>query len=267
MTEDGNSDGVLKRKLDDVTAVAPAVEANEPSPVLPPPASAITTNEEEILVGQPYRGVLPRRVDALDHGCLVISQGSVVDFRGDAIVNAANRGCLGGGGVDGAINDAGGYRLEEARRELPVLRPYVRCETGDAKVTIGGDLHVAHVIHAVGPDYRSCESDEAGDKLLVSAFKASMQAAAKLGAATVAFSLISAAIFRGDRPLRTVLSLAIRAVREEAYPHLHEVHLVAFTITEIRALLVCAQEALGSVTYDPGREEDAGELDPQTQLH
>ena len=58
----------------------------------------------------------------------------------DAIVNAANEGSVGGGGIDGEVNYRGGYVLEEARRALPLNGSYKRCETGDAKITVAGDL-------------------------------------------------------------------------------------------------------------------------------
>ena len=70
---------------------------------------------------------------------LVISRGSVVEWshntQSSAIVNAANEGCLGGGGVDGAIGDAGGDVLFEDRMNLPQLQPGVRCQTGSAVMT------------------------------------------------------------------------------------------------------------------------------------
>ena len=126
-----------------------------------------------------YLGVIPRDiVDLPRGGKLVVSQGSVVDFQGDAIVNAANQGCLGGGGVDGAISRAGGPELFRARQRLPVLRlartaarSEIRCNTGDAVVTTaGGSLHSKWVIHAVGPNFRGYEHRLAmGRQLLFSA--------------------------------------------------------------------------------------------------
>jgi hypothetical protein len=71
---------------------------------------------------------------------LYIARGSVVDADCTAIVNAANSGCIGGGGVDGAINSAGGKALHRARRALPEISNGVRCQTGGAVYTIGGDL-------------------------------------------------------------------------------------------------------------------------------
>lgn len=64
--------------------------------------------------GQDRLGVRVCKVFPLGHAWLVISQGSVLDFEGDAIVNAANKGCIGGGGVDGAITRTGGRALSEA---------------------------------------------------------------------------------------------------------------------------------------------------------
>ena len=88
-----------------------------------------------------------------------ISQGSVVNFRGGAIVNAANNGGLGGGGVDAAVNKAGGQKLRAAREALPELAcggtvaghklKGTRIRTGGAVITTGGDLKAEWCIHAV----------------------------------------------------------------------------------------------------------------------
>ena len=53
-----------------------------------------------------------------------------------AIVNAANEGCLGGGGIDGEVNYRGGDELQKAREALPLIGPYCRCKTDDSKITI-----------------------------------------------------------------------------------------------------------------------------------
>jgi O-acetyl-ADP-ribose deacetylase (regulator of RNase III) len=201
----------------------------------------------------PWRGVTPRRIDVLPGGALLLaSQGSVVPFSGDAIVNAANTGCLGGGGVDGAINDAGGVALEDARYALPIVAsPRVRCPTGDAKITTGGDLRARWCIHAVGPDFRAYDDDDEADALLASAYRSAMLLAQEKGLHSVAFSLISAAIFRGHRPLSAVLGIAVRTIRAHAYEGLQEVHLVAFTPAEIRGLLNTAELAATEAVPPP----------------
>jgi O-acetyl-ADP-ribose deacetylase (regulator of RNase III) len=110
---------------------------------------------------------------------ITAARGSVLHFTGSAIVNAANERCLGGGGVDGAISDAGGDALHEARRALPVLdEKRTRCRTGDAVHTIGGELLNDWCIHAVGPNYNYKDSIEQGDRELESAYVASMREAA-----------------------------------------------------------------------------------------
>ena len=103
------------------------------------------------------RGLRVCAVKALPRGgVLVAARGSVVGFEGDAIVNAANEGCQGGGGVDGAITTAGGPEMAAARAALPVIKSRMhgaRCRTGSAVVTTGGRLNATHCIHAVGPNY------------------------------------------------------------------------------------------------------------------
>eukprot|EP00928_Gymnodinium_smaydae_P049625 TRINITY_DN33325_c0_g1_i1.p1 TRINITY_DN33325_c0_g1~~TRINITY_DN33325_c0_g1_i1.p1 ORF type:complete len:447 (+),score=136.78 TRINITY_DN33325_c0_g1_i1:66-1343(+) len=184
------------------------------------------------------RGVSERKAYALGSSgaCLVVSSGSVVNFVGDAIVNAANEGCLGGGGVDGAITQAGGRALAAAREALPELESGVRCRTGDAKLTVGGDLKASYCIHAVGPNYMFGNSLEESDAQLRGAYTAAMSCAREQQLATVAFSLISAGIFRGSRSLTEVLSIGVEAIQASAYEGLQEVHLVGFQDREIAEL-------------------------------
>lgn len=196
---------------------------------------------------------------------LVIARGSVVDYQGQlypsclspsAIVNAANEGCVNGGGVDGAINSAGGPALLEARKALPVVGKHqTRCPVGEARTTIAGNLRCDWVIHAVGPNYRLFEGEPSGawlpteeaDALLYSAYRSAMAEARRLGLVDVAFSLISAAIFRGSRPLEAVLRIGVLATLANAYPGLKEVVLVAFTEEEERALVAVAEEVTASL--------------------
>ena len=149
-------------------------------------------------------------------------KGSVVDFKGDVMVNAANERCLGGDGIDGAIGDKGGKLLLKAREALPIIKSDVRCPTGQAKTTIGGNLNTCLCIHAVGPNYNSYVKTEWPnvDLLLYSAYFNSMKEAYHHGCTNIAFCLLSSSIFRGvgakDRGLDNVISIGILAVLEFA---------------------------------------------------
>jgi O-acetyl-ADP-ribose deacetylase (regulator of RNase III) len=170
---------------------------------------------------------------------LCVVNGSVVFATTDAIVNAANEGCLGGGGVDGAVCDAGGPALAAARRALPLLdaaegKGYVRCHTGDAVTTIGGDLPARLCIHAVGPNFTFHR--ENGDNLLSSAYAAAMREGAAHGVTSIAFSLLSASIFRADKSLKHVLRLGAAAVARNVYEGCTHVLLCGYTQEECSVL-------------------------------
>jgi O-acetyl-ADP-ribose deacetylase (regulator of RNase III) len=197
---------------------------------------------------------------ALAHGELVVSWGSVLAFRGSAMVNAANEGCQGGGGVDGAITSAGGDVLAEKREALPCLEgsDWRRCVTGDAVATGGGpfgSLQCDCVVHAVGPNYNSLDDIAQGDALLKSAYVASMARAQGQGCTTVAFSLLSAGIFRGRQSLDKILEISVGAVADGAYEGLERVHLVAFTPGEQRKCKAAA--AARFAAPEPAAAEDA----------
>lgn len=121
----------------------------------------------------------------------------------DAIVNAANRELIPGGGVDGAIHRAGGPTIRaEAQPQSPL-------NTGDAVITTGGDLKARWVIHTVGPIWGHWSEREA-TKLLASCYLSALDLAAEYECESIAFPNIGTGVYGFPKPLAA--STAARAV-------------------------------------------------------
>lgn len=131
-----------------------------------------------------------------------IVRGDITRLRVDAIVNAANRTLLGGGGVDGAIHRAAGRDLGRECRTLG------GCETGQAVATAGYHLPARWVIHTVGPVWRGGQRGE--DELLADCYRNSLALAVEIGARSAAFPAISTGIYHF--PLERATRIALNEV-------------------------------------------------------
>jgi len=133
---------------------------------------------------------------------VAVLRGDITTLAVDAIVNAANRSLLGGGGVDGAIHCAAGPEL------LAECRVIGGCPTGEVRVTRAYRLPARWVIHAVGPVWSG--GDRGEDELLASCYDASLAAAVAHEARSVAFPSISTGLF--GFPVARAARIAVRTV-------------------------------------------------------
>jgi O-acetyl-ADP-ribose deacetylase (regulator of RNase III) len=138
-----------------------------------------------------------------------LAQGDITEQQVDAVVNAANSGLLGGGGVDGAIHRAGGPDILKECKELRAGPLQDGLPTGQAVATTAGRMPASWVIHTVGPVYAKRE-DRSG--LLASAFRESLRVADELDARSIAFPAVSAGVY--GWPLDDAARIAVRTVRE-----------------------------------------------------
>jgi len=165
---------------------------------------------------------------------VVLLQGDITDQEVDVIVNAANAGLLGGGGVDGAIHRVGGSSIMEECKNK-----YRGCPTGQAVITGAGNLKAKWVVHAVGPRWNNGLSGE--EDLLRSAYVNSLQKAKEAGAKSVAFPSISTGVY--GYPVNKAAVVALSAIRDFVQNNIEfeEIHFVLFSEQDLRAYQSAAQ--------------------------
>jgi O-acetyl-ADP-ribose deacetylase (regulator of RNase III) len=176
----------------------------------------------------------------------LLERGKTIEFHGpaditeettDAIVNAANSSLLGGGGVDGAIHQAGGPAiLAECRR---IVGQIGSLPAGQAVITTGGRLAAKHVIHTVGPVYRDGKSGEA--EKLASCHRESIRLADEHSIESLSFPAISTGAF--GYPATEAASIAISSAVEAlaSTRNLSTVRFVLFDVAALRTYMRAAE--------------------------
>ena len=157
-------------------------------------------------------------------------QGDITTERVDAVVNAANRGLLGGGGVDGAIHRAAG-----AERLQAACRVIGECPPGQAVVTDGFDLPARFIIHTVGPVWHGGTAGE--PETLAACYRNVLAVADDVGARSVAFPAISTGVY--GYPSGQAAEVAVTTIRA-ADTDVTLIRFVAFdgtTLSRYRELL------------------------------
>lgn len=163
----------------------------------------------------------------INNSILELVEGDITKQDTGAIVNAANSGLRGGGGVDGAIHRAGGPQIMEECRKIG------GCPTGSAVITTGGNLKARHVIHTVGPVYHGGDRGEA--ELLASAYRSSLKLASGKGIRAIAFPSLSTGAY--GYPLDEAAKVALKTVCDylKEHPDIALVRFVLFGADAYRA--------------------------------
>lgn len=150
-----------------------------------------------------------------------IIKGDITKIKVEAIVNAANKRLLGGGGVDGAIHRVAGPELLKECQKLG------GCKTGEAKITKGYNLLAKYVIHTVGPIWQGGKKDE--EEKLASCYQNTLKVAKENNIKSIAFSSISTGTHRF--PIKKAAPIALKEVKKflEKDSTLKEVIFVLFS--------------------------------------
>ena len=173
---------------------------------------------------------------------LMVSCGDITDFEGDAIVNAANSGLMGGGGVDGAIHRAGGPAILEECRRLRRSQFPQGLPVGAAAVTGAGNLKVRSIIHTVAPVWRGGEARER--ELLAACYRSTLQEASRLHLRSIAYPAIGTGIYRFTKT--EAAGIAIEAIAEHCSQATYPTHIAYILFSEADAQLFNEVRA----TYD-----------------
>jgi O-acetyl-ADP-ribose deacetylase len=171
-------------------------------------------------------------------GRLLVETGDITRRKVDVIVNAANSGLMGGGGVDGAIHRAGGPGILDACSAIRKDRYPGGLPTGQAVETTAGRLPAKYVIHTVGPVWHGGSAGEPA--ALASCYTSSLELAARLGARSIAFPAISTGVYGYPRELaaRVVWETLGAYCRQNAEPS--EIVLVFYGPDDARVFLSAA---------------------------
>lgn len=144
----------------------------------------------------------------MQNGRITVIKGDITKVQVDAIVNAANSGLLGGGGVDGAIHRAGGQAIMDECIEI--RKRQGGCRTGEAVITTAGKLSARYVIHTVGPIWNGGKNNE--EQLLSNCYVNSLKLAVSNGVKSIAFPNISTGVY--GFPKKLAAPIAVNAVSD-----------------------------------------------------
>jgi len=169
---------------------------------------------------------------------LRLVQADITKISADAIVNAANSGLRGGGGVDGAIHRAGGPTIMAECRALG------GCPTGEARITSAGNLPARYVIHAVGPVWNTGMTGVAD--LLASAYRSSFALARDYQLASIALPSISTGLY--GYPIEQAAPVALATARAAAKEPgtLRDITFVLFSVGDLHV----SEQALGALAAE-----------------
>ncbi len=168
---------------------------------------------------------IPLRIDLREGRLLVISgPADITRENVDAIVNAANSSLMGGGGVDGAIQAAGGPEIKDHCRKIVAQQGTL--PEGQAVATVAGRLPARYVIHTVGPIWAGGQRDEA--QKLASCHRESIRVADDLQLTSIAFPAISTGIFGYPVELAAPIALSSAAESLQSARNVREVRFVLY---------------------------------------
>ena len=178
------------------------------------------------------------RLDLAEGPQVFFEAGDITQQSTDAIVNAANSGLMGGGGVDGAIHSAGGPAILEECRKIVAREGHL--PPGEAVQTTGGKLKAAFVIHTVGPVWRDGMQGESG--ILANAYRNSLRLADRLGLHSVAFPAISTGVY--GYPAKAAAEQAVCTVIDELIRarSVHEARFVLYSPDMVSVFIQAAKD-------------------------
>lgn len=175
----------------------------------------------------------------INNTLIELTQGDITHQHVDAIVNAANSGLLGGGGVDGAIHRAGGPEIIEECRKIRSTKG--KCPTGEAVITAAGKLNAKYVIHTVGPVWRGGNEHE--PEKLTNAYRNSLKLADKHNVKKIAFPSISTGVYSYPVDYAAIIALKTITNYLKGDTNIELVRFVLFDIKTFKAY----QKALSDI--------------------